>query len=114
MMDRLTYALISAVFGAVIGVVCWLLYGLGLPVRHGHYAIDPVLRHWLIWSSGAFGAVGFVLRERAADVVGGAISVIFYAYSRSNPSPRENAEMLAGLVLMAVIIGAIWFTAPTP
>jgi len=109
-MERLTYALISAVFGAVIGVVCWWLYGLGLSLNYTGPGMDPVLRHWLIWSSGAFGAIGFVLRERAADVVGDAISAIFHF--EFNQTPGESKGILVALMLIAIIIAAIWFTAP--
>ncbi len=109
-MERITYALLGSVFGAVIGVVCWWLYGLGHSLNYDGPGMDPVLRHWLVWSSGAFGIVGFVFREHVGDVVGDTISAVFLF--ESNQPPNESVRTLVALVFIAIIIAAIWFSAP--
>lgn len=109
-MERITYAFLGSVLGAVIGVVGWWLYGLGNSLNFNGPGMDPVLRHWLLWSSGAFGAIGFVFREYVGDAVGDTISAIFHF--ESNYPPNEGSKILVGLVFTAIIIAAIWFSSP--
>jgi hypothetical protein len=108
--ERIFYAAIGSVFGAVLGVGCWWLYGLGNSLNYYGPGMDPVLRHWLTYSSGAFAVIGFVFRERVGDAVGDTINAIFHF--ESNHPPNENAGVWVALVFAAIIIAAIWFTAP--
>jgi hypothetical protein len=107
---RLTYAVISAFFGALVGLAGWWFYGLGMSVhmRIGH-GIDPVLRHWLVYTSAGFGVVGFILRERAADVVGEVIGAIFHTETVYQRLPWTALFTLA---FLATVIAAVAFTAP--
>ena len=109
-MERITYALIGAVFGALIGVVCWWLYGLGSSLRFTGLGIDPALRHWLFWSATAFGVVGFVFRARVGSFAGDILSAVFQL--ESNYSSGGSISVVFGLVLVAIIVAAIWFSVP--
>lgn len=109
--DRLTYALLGLLFGALIGVACWWLYGLAFSLNYQGPGLDPVLRHWVTWIGGAFSVLGFLLRERFGDFIGHTISVIFYFEADS--ARGSAASALLGLVFLALAIAAAWFTLPT-
>ena len=109
-MDRIAYALLGSIFGTVIGGGGWWLYGLGHSLNYNGPGMDPVLRHWLVWSAGAFGAAGFILREYVADALGDTINAVLHF--ESNSAPRDGAGALVGLVFTAIIVAAIWFTVP--
>jgi hypothetical protein len=108
--ERISYALIGAFFGAIIGVAFWWLYGLAHSLNFSGIDIDPVLRHWLTYSSGAFAIFGFVFREHVGDVFGVVMSAVFHF--ESNQSSNESAGIWVGLVFLAIVIAAIWFSAP--
>ena len=82
MFDRITYAFIGAIFGALIGVGCWWLYGLAHSLNYDGPGIDPVLRHWVTYAGGAFGVIGFLLRQRLAG-----------RGNTQQPSPRPSGVM---------------------
>ena len=107
--ERFSYALIGFIAGALVGVVCWWLYGLAHSLNYHGPGMDPVLRHWVTYSSGAFAAIGFLFGERVGDVFGDTINAIFHF--EVNYTPRESSTVF-GIVLLAIIIAAIWFTVP--
>lgn len=111
MFDRITYAFIGAIFGALIGVGCWWLYGLAHSLNYYGPGIDPVLRHWVTYAGGAFGVIGFFLRQRLGDAVGDTIGAI--VHFEANESPRRRASPFLVLVFLAIIVAAIWFSVPT-
>ena len=76
--DRITCAFFGLLFGALIGVACWWLYGLAFSLSYDGPGLDPVLRHWVVWVGGAFGVLGFWFRERMGDFIGSTISAIFH------------------------------------
>jgi hypothetical protein len=108
--ERIEYGLIGALFGALIGVVCWWLYGLAHSLSYDGPGMDPVLRHWLTYMGGAFAALGFIFRARVGDVVGDTISIIFHF--EIDQAPSERAGVGVGLVFLAIIVAAVWFTVP--
>jgi hypothetical protein len=108
--ERFSYALISAFFGALIGVAFWWLYGLAHSLNFSGVGIDPILRHWLIYSSAGFAIFGFLFREHAGDVVGAVINAVFHF--ESDQLPNESAGVWVGLIFIALVLAAIWFTAP--
>jgi hypothetical protein len=57
--DQITYALLGALFGALVGVACWWLYGLAHSLNYYGPGMDPVLRHWVSYAGGAFAVTGF-------------------------------------------------------
>lgn len=108
--DRLTYALIAAFFGALLGCAGWWLYGMAHSLNYSGRPMDPVFRHWVIGSAGAFAVPGFVVGARAADVVGDAFSAIFHF--ELNQAPGQAAGLAAGLIFLVLVGVALWFTTP--
>lgn len=109
--DRFTYALIGFVFGALLGVACWWLYGLAHSLNYDGPGMDPALRHWVTYVGGALAAFGFVFRERTGDLVGDTINAIFHF--EADESPTERTGTSVALIFLAIVIAAIWFTMPT-
>jgi hypothetical protein len=104
--DRVIYAAIGALFGALIGAACWWLYGLAYSLRYDGPGIDPSLLHWVKQFGAVFAITGFVLRDKAGDVVGHLVGAIF-----NFEADRHQADLpvwLAVLVL-AGIAALIWF-----
>jgi hypothetical protein len=105
--DRFAYALIGFVFGAVLGVVCWWLYGLGLSLRMYGPGIDPSLRHWIMYVGLAFAVLGFMFQEGVGDAVGSVLNAIFDF--EEGLYSRRDTGIVASLFLLALIGFAIWF-----
>jgi len=110
LLDRLGYALIGAFFGSIIGIAGWWLYGVAHSLNYSGPGMDPVLRHWVQYSGGAFAAWGVVFRERAADAVGDTVSAILHF--EFDEAPGRTASALVSCVVLAITLAAIWFTSP--
>ncbi|MES2951981.1 MAG: hypothetical protein V4858_25940 [Pseudomonadota bacterium] len=108
--DRISYAFLGLLFGALLGVACWWLYGLSFSLHHRGPGIDPILHHWVTRVGGAFAVLGFLFRERVGDFIGNTISAIFHFESHS--ARGSTASAFVGLVLLAIVIAAAWFTVP--
>jgi hypothetical protein len=104
--DRLGYALIGAFFGALVGLLGWWVYGFAHTLRYRGPGIDPLLRQWIVLGSVIFAALGFILRERAADVVAGALSAVLGSEPTS-VSARVGSAVLRGVVLV-IVVALIW------
>ena len=109
--DRLGYAMISAFFGAVVGIAGWWLYGLTHSLNYTGPAMDPVLRHWLVCSTSVFAALGFFFKDTAADFLADAVSAI--VHFEFNEASGNAARYGVSLVFIALCIAAIWFTTPS-
>jgi hypothetical protein len=109
--ERIAYAVLGAIFGALIGTVCWWLYGLALSLNYDGPGMDPILRHWLTFSTAAYAALGFIFGERAGDIVGDSLSAIFHF--EIDEVPGQSAGAVVGLVLILIIVAAVWFTVPS-
>jgi hypothetical protein len=109
-LDRLCYALIGMVFGAMIGVVCWWLYGLAHSLNYAGPGMDPILRHWLTYASAAYAAFGFFFRDSVGNIVGDTLGAIFQF--KANSVPEGKASPIVSLLFIVIIVAAIWFTAP--
>ena len=108
--DRVTYALLGALFGALVGILCWWLYGLAHSLNYEGPGMDPVLRHWVTYSGWAFAAVGFLFRQRVVSVIGDIFNAIFHF--EVDTAPEERSGPIVGLVFLVIIVAAIWFTVP--
>ena len=111
LLDRLEYALISGLFGCALGALCWWLYGMAHSLNYDGPGMDPALRHWLTGAGGSFAVLGAVLGAKAADVVGDVLNAIFHF--EYNDTPGHGARAVVMLVMTALMIAALWFTAPT-
>ena len=108
--ERVSYAFISAIFGAFVGVLGWWLYGQAHSLNYTGPAMHPALKHWLQGSITVFAVLGFILRERAGEVVGDTLSAVFHF--EFNSEPARTARLLVAVVFIAICIAAIWHTTP--
>jgi hypothetical protein len=111
-LDRLGYALIGMVFGAMLGVAGWWLYGLAHSLNYSGPGMDPILRHWLTYASGAYAVLGFFFQATVGDIVGDTISAILHF--EANASPNEKTSPIVSLIFLVIIAAAIWFSVPRP
>ena len=106
MIDRITYAGIGAIFGALIGAACWWLYGLAHSLQYDGPGIDPSLVHWVKPFGAVFALIGFVLRDKAGDVVGHLIGAIFNFEADRH---QTNVPVWLAVLVLAGIASLIWF-----
>lgn len=111
---RLFYAALAACFGALLGFVCFWLYGLrmsrALPISAVETGNAAALWHWIIGMAAGFAATGFVLCERAADYVGMLFSAILDIERLR--LPQGFSGFWWTLLALAVWVMLIWATAP--
>jgi hypothetical protein len=106
-MDRLIYALIGAVFGAVLGLVCWWLYGLAFSVQVHGTGLNHEALPWVKVLAGLFATLGFVLKDRAGSVVGQTIAGLFSLESQGDHGPHLSFGK--GLLVLVVIAAIVWY-----
>ncbi len=106
-MDRITYALIGAIFGAAIGTACWFLYGLVFSLRYSGPGIDPNLRHWAAAFSGLFGILGLLFKERVGAMIGDAVSSIFDF--EAGTDENVHLQWWQVFIVAALIVGVVWY-----
>lgn len=106
--DRLSYALIGLVFGALIGVACWWLYGLAFSLAYDGPGIDPSLKHWVGYIGATFAVLGFLFRGGVGDAIGHVLSAIFFF--EANDTPGRSASPWVGILLVAIVLAALWFS----
>jgi hypothetical protein len=106
-MDRLSYAFIGAVLGAVLATVCWWLYGLALSLRYSGPGIDPQLIHWVKVLGGAFAILGFAFKDKVGSLAGDALAGIFNF--EANHAPTEHVSWWQVLLTVVLAAGLLWF-----
>jgi H+/Cl- antiporter ClcA len=106
-MDRLTYALIGAVFGAIIGAACWWLYGLAFSLRYDGPGIDPSIFHWAKLFAGLFAILGLLFKDRVGSVAGSAIAGILNF--EAGRDPEVHLRWWQVLVVLVLILGVVWY-----
>jgi hypothetical protein len=111
MIDRLCYAAIGLVFGSIVAVILWWLYGLGLSQQLGYFPRSPApaLLPWLAVVGGGFGLVGFLLKEKVGDLGGLAVRGIYEAETLDHQW-TDLPRWLVVVVLVAVV-GVVWYFA---
>ena len=109
--DRLTYTLIGSLFGALIGLACWWLYGLGHSLHFNGEGFDPVLLHWVIYVSATFAIIGFLFREFVAEVIGDVINAIFQ--TEVSQAPDSRSVPVIAIVFLICAFAVILFTVPS-
>jgi len=106
-LDRLSYALIGAVLGALLAVACWWLYGLAFSLRYNGPGIDPQLLHWVKALGGVFAVLGFLLRDKVGSVVGDAFATILNF--ESDHTRTQHVSWWQAVFFLVVVAGLVWF-----
>jgi hypothetical protein len=109
-MERVSYAFIGSVFGALLGLLGWWLYGLAHSLNYRGPAMDPVLRHWLTWSIAASALLGLALKDKMGELVGDALAAILHF--EFNLTFNRAVPTVVGIVFLAIVFAAIWHTTP--
>ena len=105
-MDRFSYAFIGALFGALLAVVCWWLYGLAFSIRYNGPGIDPQLLHWVKTLVGIFAVLGFVLKDKVGSVFGDTFASIFnFEADRTD----GHISWWQALIALIIVAGLIWY-----
>lgn len=77
--DRLIYAALGGVFGALIGVGLGLVAG--LLIRDPSVGVGSVLAHWALWSVVLLAVLGWVRGVRAADTLAEIFTALAFLYA---------------------------------
>ena len=101
--DRLAYALIGAVFGAVIGAALWYFYDAGFSSRIGAPEIHAGLAAWVQYAGGFFAVLGFLFKAGVGSAVGGTVNEV-YDYERGK---RPNAAIPVWFAVILVVAIAV-------
>ncbi|HTE42853.1 MAG TPA: hypothetical protein VK629_18670 [Steroidobacteraceae bacterium] len=105
-MDRLGYAFVGGIMGALLGGACWLLFGLGLSARLWSWGIDPNPLHWVAAVGAGFALVGFLFKGKVGSILGD----IFAALLNFEMGESSNDIGWRGILIIALVIGlAIWY-----
>jgi branched-subunit amino acid ABC-type transport system permease component len=106
-MHRLTYAFLGALFGALIGAICWWLYGLAFSRHYAGPGIDSNLLHWLKASAIIFGTIGLIFKDRVGTAIGTVVATIFnFEAGRHEETHLARWQIVLVLLLIA---GAAWY-----
>lgn len=110
MFQRLGHALLGGLFGGVLGLAGWWLYGLAHSLFYDGPGMDPVLRHWLLGLGGVFAVLGFIFRGRVVDFFADTLGAVFHF--EFGDTPGNGASAAFALVFLALVVAAIWYTVP--
>lgn len=64
LLDRLSFALLGFIFGSLLAVLLWVLYGHGFSLRHAARREWGELSLWIRYVGGGFALLGFLLMDR--------------------------------------------------
>ena len=103
--DRLVYALIGLIFGALAAAFLWIFLHYQRFSVPGSTVFDSDFIAWLKVVSGTFAVIGFVAKDRVGSAIGGTLDV---AYKEVVNRPSAGAEVPTWLVVAVVIgVGAL-------
>jgi ABC-type uncharacterized transport system permease subunit len=104
--DRLIYALIAALFGAIIGfILAWLFGVYSQRMGVARHLID--WKSWVINTSIIFGVIGLVFKDKAGDAVGGSFASL-YKFEDVDNNPQVPT-WFAVIFLILVAVSVWWF-----
>ena len=106
-MERVTYALIGAVLGSMLGIACWWLYGLALSARYAGPGIDPTAFHWVKVAGASFAVLGFVFKEKVGTAVSAVLAVIFHF--EAGTERQSNLSWWQVLAVVGIIAFVFWY-----
>jgi hypothetical protein len=101
MLDRIIFSIISLLFGSLLAVILWLLYGLAFS-RHYTTGIGYDLIPWLKYIGGSFAVIGFILKEKTADILGDIITIVYDAETKE-PGWLSVIAIIGALVIVALL-----------
>jgi hypothetical protein len=109
--ERLTYATLGAVFGCLIGLICWWLYGLAMSRQIAGPGLLPSLAPWLRVFGVGFAAIGFVFKDKVGSAVGSLIAGVLQFEAGTQPKEHHLSWPQVIFVLAALACVAWYFFA---
>ncbi|MFZ5555695.1 MAG: hypothetical protein ACOZDY_03040 [Pseudomonadota bacterium] len=106
-MDRVIYAVIGATFGAILGVVCWFLYGLAFSRNFSGMSLNVHALPWVKVFAGTFAALGFLFKDRVGTIVGNTVAGLFTAEGDRDYGP--NLSVRHAILAVAAVAGIVWY-----
>lgn len=110
--DRLAYAFIGFVFGALASVLMWIFLHAGRMGASYGKVFDPALRGWIEVVGGVFAVIGFVAKDGVGSAIGGSLDA---TWKGADPHARSGPEVprwvLVPGVLVAAAGAAFWYVA---
>lgn len=107
--ERITYTIVGAAMGALMGAGCWWLYGLAHSLNYSGAALDPMLNHWVKPMAALFAIAGAIFGARVLDFLADTLGAILHF--EMNDTPMKSAGLVFTWVLLGLFIAALWFTA---
>ena len=105
--DRLVYALIGLVFGAVAAVVLWILAHDDRLGVVGGTIFDRGFVTWLKVLAATFAVIGFVAKDEVGSAISGAMDVTYKAVI----GDRSDEPQVPTWIVVAVVSGvavSVW------
>jgi len=105
--NRLSFALIGLVCGAVFGLLLWLILDVGLHFKWSARGVHMGLRQWVTYSCGFFALVGFVFQDKLGTALGVGVNQVceFEADSWGGP---DVPNWLVVVFVVGVSL-AVWY-----
>ena len=105
--NRLIYAALGAISGAVLGVAGWFLYGM----EFSHSVNQPGrgntnLLYWVYTSAGMFAVYGFLYKDKVADVAAADAEVMV---EREVNSYFPRFSWLGAFIVVVLVAGFVWY-----
>ncbi|MES2932727.1 MAG: hypothetical protein V4805_04490 [Pseudomonadota bacterium] len=102
--DRLSYALIGCVLGAILAVILWFLYDKGFSIRVRGPQLHMDLQSWIKYCGGGFAILGFLFKDNVGTLLGFSGAEVY----RHEAYRVPVGEVLFGLAIIAVAAG-LWY-----
>jgi hypothetical protein len=108
LMDRLTYAFLGFLSGALLAAVLYLLFEQGWSWRRYGPSTQMGFQAWLTYLGGGFAITGFLFRFHVGTVVGWAFKLLYHWQMWWR---HENPRMPAwrGFLWLLAAMVAFWF-----
>jgi NhaP-type Na+/H+ or K+/H+ antiporter len=106
--DRITYAAFGAVFGCLLGLVCWWLYGLAMSRHFTGPRLLPAALPWMKVFAGVFAAIGFIFKDKVGSAIGGLLAGILNF--EAGHQPKEQHLSWPQVLLVLAVLGFVtWY-----
>jgi len=105
--DRLVYALLGLIFGAIAAVILWILVHHERLGAVGSTVFDRGFVTWLKVFAATFAVLGFVVKDEVGSAIGGALDLNYKA-AVSGRSDEAGVPTWIVVIVVAVVAVLVW------